>query len=245
MPPTSLADTAPPLTDENLRAERERIRADLASTLRVLHARGFQYGLAGHATVRDPGPDELYWVNPAGVSFDRVTPDELVLITPEGEVVEGRHRAHGYESQIEVHKRRPELRAGLHVHSVHTFAWSSAGGLLAPLTTDSSWLYGIQALRESFDQSAPDALGDTARILIQRSHGAVTFGNTIAEAAFYFVSVERAAYTQLLLESAGRAAEIDASLRDTWQLPPAIAHAQFQVEIDAELHRPLEPASFS
>ena len=228
-------------TDASVLAERSRIREDLAATLRLLDRRGLQYGLAGHATVRDPGREERYWVNPAGIPFGRVTPDELVLVDAEGQVVEGRHGAHGYQSQIEVHRRRPELRAGLHVHSVHTFAWSSAGGLLAPLTTDSSWLYGIQALRESFDESAPDALGDTARILIQRSHGAVTFGATIAEAAFYFISVERAAYTQLLLEAAGRAAEIDVSLRDTWKLPPEIAHAQFQAEIDAEIGRPIAP----
>ncbi|MDQ1122623.1 class II aldolase/adducin family protein [Microbacterium trichothecenolyticum] len=148
--------------------QRTVIREDLAATLRLLAARGFQYGLAGHATVRDAGPEERYWVNPAGIGFARVTLDDLVLVDADGAVVDGRHRAHGYESQLEVHRRRPELRAGLHVHSLHTFAWSSAGGLLAPLTTDSSWLQGIQVFRESFDQSAPGSSPPRSRMRSSR-----------------------------------------------------------------------------
>lgn len=222
-------------TDASLLLERDRVRADLAATLRIFGRRGLQYGLAGHATVRDPGSEELYWVNPTGIPFESVAEDDLVLVRPDGEIVEGRHRAHGYHGQIEVHQRRPELRAGFHVHSTHVFAWSSAGGELAPLTTDSAWLHGLQAVRESFEVSAPDALGERARILIQRAHGAVTFGATIAEAAFYFLSVERAAYTQLLLEAAGKAREVSRELLDGWKLTPEIAGLQFQALIDAEL----------
>lgn len=215
-------------------SEREGLRADLAATLRYFGKQGYQYGLAGHATVRDPGDEELYWVNPSGIPFAEVGEDDIVLVAPDGRVVEGRHGAGGYQSQVEVHQRRPELRAGFHVHATHAFAWSSSGGELAALTTDSSWLQGLQAVRESFAQSAPDALGAQARILIQRAHGAVTFGATIAEAAFYFVSVERAAYTQLLLEASGRAQPIDEELAASWRLTPETAHRQFQPLIDAE-----------
>ncbi|MFT4306449.1 MAG: class II aldolase/adducin family protein [Microbacterium sp.] len=217
--------------------ERDTVRAELAATARILGRLGFQYGLAGHLTVRDPGDEELYWVNPAGLPFTAVSADDTVLVAPDGRVVEGRHEAHGYDSQIEVHRARPELRAGVHVHSTHTFAWSSAGRELSALTTDSAWLDGIQAVRESLQDPIVPALGPTARILIQRSHGAVAFGETLAEAAFYFLSVERAAYTQLLLEAAGRAQEITAELNDAWRLPPRVAHAQFHALIDQELGR--------
>ncbi|GAA4784827.1 class II aldolase/adducin family protein [Microbacterium gilvum] len=218
-------------------SDRDELKADLAATLRHFGRNGYQYGLAGHATVRDAGEVERYWVNPAGIPFSEVEEDDLVLVAPDGSVVEGRHEAHGFQSQIEVHRARPELRAGFHVHATHIFAWSSAGGELAPLTTDSSWLQGIQAVRTSFDQPAAEALGADARILIQRAHGAVAFGATIAEAAFWFASVERAAYTQLLLEAAGRAQPVDAALSQAWRLPPEAADRQFRPLIEAERRR--------
>ncbi len=212
-------------------------REELAAALRLLGRRGLQHGLAGHVTVRAHGDQELYLVNPAGIPFTDVAAEDVVLVAPDGTIVDGIHEAHGYLGQVQVHQARPELRAAVHVHSTHVFAWSSAGGELAALTTDSSWLQGIQAVRESFDVPAAEALGPTARVLIQRSHGAVTYGASLAEAAFWFLSLERAAYTQLLLEAAGRAREIDPDLRSTWVLPPEAAHRQFQPLLDAEIRR--------
>ncbi|NQX10719.1 class II aldolase/adducin family protein [Microbacteriaceae bacterium VKM Ac-2855] len=223
------------MTDLDLDLARAGIRSDIAATLRILGARGFQYGLAGHATVRDPGAEERYWVNPAGVPFEHTDATDIVLVDGEGRVVEGRHEAHGYQSQVEVHRARPDLSAGLHVHSLHTFAWSSRGGLLDPLTTDSAWLDGLQAFRTGFDQPVTEALGARARILIQRSHGAVTFGESIAEAGFYFLSIERAAQTQLLLEAAGRADRVDEATLASWKLSPAGAAGQFRALIDADV----------
>ncbi|NQX29061.1 class II aldolase/adducin family protein [Microbacteriaceae bacterium VKM Ac-2854] len=222
------------MTDLDLDLARANIRSDIASTLRILGARGFQYGLAGHATVRDPGAEERYWVNPAGVPFELTDAADIVLVDGDGRVVEGRHEAHGYQSQVEVHRARPDLLAGLHVHSLHTFAWSSRGGLLYPLTTDSAWLDGLQAFRTGFDQPVTEALGAEARILIQRSHGAVTFGASIAEAGFYFLSVERAAQTQLLLEAAGRADRVEPETLSAWRLSPEGAAGQFRALIEAD-----------
>lgn len=222
----------PTLTADELEQRRATIRRDLAATLRWFGANGYQYGLAGHATVVDPGPEERYWVNPVGLPFAAVTEDDLVLVDGDGAVVEGRHTAAGYQSQVEVHRARPDLRAGFHVHAPYVFAWSSAGGLLDPITTDAAWLQPVQALRESLDQPITEAIGSSARVLIQRAHGAATFGATIAEAAYWFVAVERAAHAQLVAEAAGRVRLVDDAVLATWQLAPESAHAQFQAILD-------------
>lgn len=211
----------------DVEAQRAAVKHDVAATLRYLGTHGYQYALAGHVTVRDPGEPERYWVNPTGLPFSVITPDDLVLVDPDGTVVAGRHGANGYHGQLEVHRARPDLRAGLHLHSEHTFAWSSAGGVLAPLTTDASWIRPWIAVRDSFAVPGSQALGDTARILVQRAHGAVTFGASILEAAFWWVSFERAAKTELLLRAAGLARDIDADLQEKWQLTPQAAHEQF------------------
>lgn len=234
---TTTAPAPAPTSTSEVDARRAAVKHDVAATLRYLGAHGYQYALAGHVTVRDPGEPERYWVNPAGLPFSVVTPDDLVLVDPDGTVVEGRHGAHGYHGQLEVHRARSDLRAGLHLHSEHTFAWSSAGGVLAPLTTDSSWVRPWVAVRESFAVPGSHALGETKRILVQRAHGAVTFGASIQEAAFWWVSFERAARTELLLRAAGLAREIDADLQEAWQLTPESAAEQFGAILTAFVAR--------
>ena len=61
--------------------------------LRVLEAvgkkYGFDYGFAGHLTVRDPERPELYWTNPMCVHFDKVKMSNLILVDHAGKVIEG------------------------------------------------------------------------------------------------------------------------------------------------------------
>jgi len=235
MTATTAAPSTTPVEDADLDARRAALKHDVAATLRYLGAHGYQYALAGHVTVRDPGAQERYWVNPTGLPYAVVQPDDLVLVDADGTIVEGRHGANGYHGQLEVHRARPDLHAGLHLHSDATFAWSSAGGVLAPLTTDSSWIRPWIAVRESFAVPGSQALGGDKRILVQRAHGAVTFGASILEAAFWWVSFERAAKTEILLRAAGLTREIDPELQETWQLSPESAEQQFRAVLDAFL----------
>ena len=50
---------------------------------------GFDEGVAGHITARDPELEDHFWVNPMGVSFKRIKMSDLILVNHNGEVVEG------------------------------------------------------------------------------------------------------------------------------------------------------------
>lgn len=63
----------------------------LAAALRLFAYYGFDEGVAGHITARDPELTDYFWVNPFGMYFGHIRVSDLLLVNHKGEVVEG-HR---------------------------------------------------------------------------------------------------------------------------------------------------------
>jgi hypothetical protein len=78
----------PPKFDDKL-VEREFLKGRLAAAFRIFAQRGFDEGVAGHITVRDPVEPDTFWVNPFGVPFAQMRRSDLVRINHVGEVVDG------------------------------------------------------------------------------------------------------------------------------------------------------------
>ncbi|MGW4578296.1 class II aldolase/adducin family protein [Rhodococcus aetherivorans] len=210
--------------------ERARRKLALAVVLRLFAERGYEFGFNGHITVRDPGPEETFWANPLGVPWAHTRVSDLVRLDAAGTVVEGFRDTSipGFHSQYRFHSAREDAVAVVHAHSPHGFAWSALGRTLPVYNHDGALLSGLVSVRDSFDVPAAEGLGDTARVVVQRSHGFVTVGQSLEEAAFYFVAAERAAHAALTIEAAGGAPEIDPATIASWPLTPATARAQFE-----------------
>ena len=73
---------------EELRLDRKK---RLVAACRAFALHGFDYGFAGHLTIRDPERPELYWTNPMAVHFEQVKLSNLILVDHKGQVVEGDH----------------------------------------------------------------------------------------------------------------------------------------------------------
>lgn len=69
--------------------ERRRRQQRLAITFRLFARHGFDVGLAGHVTVRDPELTDLFWINPLGLHFGRIRVSDLLLVNRDGEIVIG------------------------------------------------------------------------------------------------------------------------------------------------------------
>jgi hypothetical protein len=70
MPPISKYGSGfptPPKFD-NPYEEREYLKGRLAAAFRIMGARGFDEGVAGHITIRDPVEPDTMWINPFGTS---------------------------------------------------------------------------------------------------------------------------------------------------------------------------------
>jgi ribulose-5-phosphate 4-epimerase/fuculose-1-phosphate aldolase len=195
-----------------------QIRTDrknkLAAALRLFGKFGFDEGVAGHITVRDPELTDHFWVNPMGRSFKQVRVSELLLVSHEGKVVEGKGLLNGAAFTIhsQIHMANPNVTAAAHSHSLHGKAFSSLGKLLDPLTQDSCAFFEDHVLFDDFTGVVLDnsegkriaaALGNRKAAILQ-NHGLLTVGETIDAAAWWFITLERSCQAQLLAEAAGK-----------------------------------------
>jgi len=222
--------------------ERQHRKQRLAAAFRVFGRFGFDEGLAGHITARDPELPDHFWVNPLGVNFKHVRVKDLLRVDASGQVVEGdgtlNRAAFAIHSQI--HAARPDVVAAAHAHSVYGKAWSSLRRPLDPLTQDACAFYGDHALFDDYTGAVLDVaegrriaevLGDNKAVILS-NHGLLTVGTTsVDEAAWWFVTMERTCQAQLLAEAAGTPVPIDsdsAALTATQVGPPMAGWRAFQ-----------------
>src|SRR5260370_26381318 len=70
--------------------ERLHRKQRLAAGFRLFGKFGFDEGVAGHITARDPELTDHFWVNPFGMSFHHIRVSDLILVNDRGDVVEGK-----------------------------------------------------------------------------------------------------------------------------------------------------------
>src|SRR5271163_1780325 len=71
--------------------ERRHRKERLAAAFRLFSKCGFDEGVAGHITARDPEHLDHFWVNPFGMHFSQIRTSDLILVNHRGEVVEGNY----------------------------------------------------------------------------------------------------------------------------------------------------------
>ena len=200
---------------DNVADERAHRKRRLAAACRAFAHHGFDYGFAGHLTVRDPEYPELYWTNPMCVHFGEVTVSSLILADHDGVVQEGRYALNraGFVLHAAVHKARPDIMAMCHAHTVHGAAWCALGRPLDPITQDACAFFENQVVigktggqvtvekRAGFDVA--DAIGDN-RAVLHANHGLMTASrHSIDDAAWWFIALDQCCHAQLMVEASG------------------------------------------
>jgi len=195
--------------------EEERLhrKQRLAAGFRLFSKFGFDEGVAGHITARDPEDPELFWVNPFAVHFGHISASDLICVNAEGDVVEGNRPVNraAFAIHSQVHSARPDVMAAAHSHSVYGKSWSTLGRTLDPITQDVCAFYKDHGLFDDYTGVVVDteegkrigaALG-AHKAVILRNHGLLTVGETVDEAVWWFITMERSCHAQLLAEAAG------------------------------------------
>jgi ribulose-5-phosphate 4-epimerase/fuculose-1-phosphate aldolase len=206
---------------ESVEEERLHRKQRLAAGFRLFSKFGFDEGIAGHITARDPGDPAKFWVNPWGIHFSQVCVSNLICVDHEGRIVEGFDGAllntAAFAIHSQVHAARPDVVAAAHSHSVHGKAWSTLGRKLDPITQDVCAFYGDHEVFDDYTGVVLDVeegkriahtLGD-AKAVILRNHGLLTVGHSVDEAVFWFTTMERSCQAQILAESVGTPRLID------------------------------------
>ncbi|MDA0225114.1 MAG: class II aldolase/adducin family protein [Proteobacteria bacterium] len=194
--------------------EAERAaRIQLAAAYRVFDHLGWTEMIFNHITLRVPGPEKVFLINPFGLHYREVTASNLVAIDLEGNPV--RPTEH------------PINRAGFVIHSAihgnidaahcvmppHTATGMAVACLESGLSHDSfngAQLHG-QVAYHDFEGVTVD-VGEKQRLLaslgqkkaaILRNHGLLTWGGSIAEAFMWLWTLQRACDVQIAASAAG------------------------------------------
>ncbi|KAL3424703.1 aldolase [Phlyctema vagabunda] len=203
----------------------------MAGAFRVFAREGYAEGISGHISVRDPEYEDQFWINPLGVHFEMLKASDMVLVDLDGNQVGGNRvskpldstedqltrlqhaavNAAGFTIHSAVHRARPDVHAICHTHSIHGRAWSAFARPLEMLNQDVCYFYNAHAVYDDYGGMAfaheegeriAKALGH-GKGAILKNHGLLTVGETVDEAAFLFMLMERSCKIQLLVESAG------------------------------------------
>ncbi|MCX5405130.1 class II aldolase/adducin family protein [Streptomyces sp. NBC_00335] len=191
--------------------ERAHRKERLAGVLRLLGGLGYEDGVGGHVSARDPEFEDCYWVNPFGRAFGALGPDDLLLVDGEGRVRQGERRVNqlAFAVHAAVHRARPAVVAVVRTQAPYGRALAALGELLAPVTQEACSFYEDHALLDEFSgdgdpERIAGALGPY-KALVLRNLGLLTVGDSVEAAAWWFIAAERAAQVQLIARAAGKA----------------------------------------
>ena len=237
----SMPEQIGPPRQRTIVEERLYRKQHLAATFRLFARYGFDEGVAGHVTARDPELTDHFWVNAFGQYFGHIRVRDLLLVNHRGEVVEGNRPVNtaAFAIHSQVHAARPDVVAAAHSHSMYGKAWSSLGRLIDPLTQDSCAFFEDHGLFDDFTGIVLDleegkriaaALGEHKAVIL-RNHGLLTVGHSVDAAVWTFITMERSCQVQLLAEAAGTPVLIDTDMaRTTYPRvgSPIASHVSFQ-----------------
>ena len=200
-------------TDEARAAERD-LRVQLAAAYRIFDHLGWCELIYGHISMRVPGPEHHFLINPYGLRYDEITASSLVKIDLDGNLVEPSGYSFnpaGFVIHSAIHEHRGDAHCVMHTHTRAGMAIAALECGLLPVSMNGMSFHGNLAyhdfegstlLLEERELLAAD-LG-SADALILRNHGLLSVGRTIAEAFLYLYRLESACRVQLDAMACGR-----------------------------------------
>ncbi len=182
------------------------LRVQLTHCYRLIDYLGWTEMIFNHISVRLPGPQHLYLVNPFGLNYDEVTPENLLKIDLAGNLIEPScYRANpaGFALHSAIHGARDDLQCVIHTHTTPISAVASKQAGFTHNNFYGAQLFGrigyhpfegITLFVEEKERMIA-SLGDK-NILVLRNHGVAVCERDIARAFFLLWTVQRAAEIQ-------------------------------------------------
>jgi len=199
-----------PMTD----AER-KARVELAACYRVFDMLGWTEMIFNHITLRVPGPEPRFLINPFGLHYREVSASSLVLIDLQGNVLRKSewpvNRA-GFVIHSAIHGALPNAHCVMHTHTTNGVAISCLKDGLSSDNFYGAMLDGRVAYHDlegvTVDtrerESIVRDLGDK-HVMILRNHGLLSWGENLAEAYLRLWTLQRACDVQVAAGQAGGA----------------------------------------
>ena len=190
-------------------------RIDLTAALRSAARLGLAEGICNHFSLAVPDRPGQFLINPQGLHWSEVKPDDLVIVDAHGRKVAGRHAVEPTAFFIHgaIHRGKADAQCVMHTHMPYATSLTVVReGQLAWASQNALRFYGRVAYDTSYNGLAlDDAEGARmctelkgADVLFLANHGVIVCGPTVACAFDDLYYLERACMLQVLGESTGR-----------------------------------------
>jgi ribulose-5-phosphate 4-epimerase/fuculose-1-phosphate aldolase len=183
-----------------------KIRVELAACYRIFDHLGWIEMIFNHITMRVPGPEHHFLINPFGLHYSEVTASNLVKIDLDGKIV-GRSdypvNPAGFVIHSAIHAAVPDALCIIHTHTTAGLAVASSKTGLTPTNRYSAAVIHETSYHDFegpsvHDDEKPRLVRDlgTNRAMILRNHGLLCHGRTIPEAFMVHFRLQRACEIQ-------------------------------------------------
>ena len=209
---TTAALDIPSLQDQ-VSPEEWAVRVDLAAAYRLVSLYGWEDLVFTHISMRVPGTEDQFLINPYGVFFDEITASSLVKIDLDGNKVQDSPfpvNAAGFVIHSAIHGARHDAKCVLHTHTLNGVAVSAQREGLLPLSQHSLFVLTSLGYHDFEgpalnDEEKPRLVADlgAASSLILRNHGLLTVGETVPDAFVRMYYLEASCAIQVRAQSGG------------------------------------------
>ncbi len=195
-------------------ATETALRRDLAAAFRLAAQHDWHDQLATHMSLRLPGREPRFLINPYGLFFEEITASALVVVDTHGTVVSDTPRPvnkAGFIIHSAIHGAREDAQCVIHLHTIAGSAVAAQADGLLPISPGAMYFAGRLGYHDWEGVTiVPDEqarilenLGDNLG-LIFRNHGTLTVGRTVGEAFERMYVLEKACRIQVAAQAGGR-----------------------------------------
>jgi ribulose-5-phosphate 4-epimerase/fuculose-1-phosphate aldolase len=219
-----------------------RCREQLAACYRVFDRLGWTEAIFNHITLRVPGPQRVFLINPFGLNYAEVAPQNLVAVDIDGHPVRPTEHAvnrAGFVTHSAIHGHIDGAHCVMHTHTTSGMAVACLDQGLSHDSFYGAQLTGAVAYHDFEGVTVnPDersrmlaSIGDKHCVIL-RHHGLLSWGRDIAEAFMWLWTLQRACDVQIAALPAGTMRPLDATVRErcvreAGPLEPAVCQAVY------------------
>jgi L-ribulose-5-phosphate 4-epimerase len=180
----------------------ESLREDVCRLHLELPKNNLVAWTAGNLSARDPDSG-LIVVKPSGVRYEDLTPDSMVILDIDGNLVEGSmRRSSDADTHVYVYRHRPDVGGVVHTHSTFATAFAAVGRPIPPVLTAICDEFGGPIPCGTYAKIGGLEIGEEivrsigqSRAILMQNHGVFTIGDTPLAAVKTAVMLEDVART--------------------------------------------------
>ncbi len=197
-------------------------RQELAACYRIFEHHGWSESIYNHITLRVPGEDNAFLINPFGLLYSEVCASNLVKIDIDGNKLDDSPwpvNPAGFVQHAYFHRHLPWAHAICHTHTIATMAVCSLEGGMKPIDFYSAIFDGQLGYHDFEGITVRPEEGErllanlgNKRALMLRNHGPVVMGETLGDMYLHYWLLQRACEVQLATRSMGKAIELPADV---------------------------------